>query len=159
MTPGPRLPPEAGHFFEALSTPSDSQSIVALGWREVLLVVVSFLAATLVLTLPVAAHPTRTLPSDLTDTLLNTWIIGWDADRLGHGLRGLWDAPIFFPYRDTLAFSENLFGLGFIVAPVYWLSGNPVLTYNSGFVPGGPWLQPNSVLTGRLARISAQFDF
>ena len=117
-----------------MSTPSDSRSIVALGWREVLLVVVSFLAATLVLTLPVAAHPTRTLPSDLTDTLLNTWIIGWDADRLGHGLRGLWDAPIFFPYHDTLAFSENLFGLGFIVAPVYWLSGNPVLTYNIGFL-------------------------
>ena len=39
------------------------------------------------------------------------------------------------------------------------LNSSAILTYNSGFVPGGPWLQPNSVLTGRLARISAQFDF
>jgi hypothetical protein len=36
-------------------------------------------------------------------------------------------------------------------------NANPVLTYNNTFVPGGPWLQPNSILTGRLARISAEF--
>jgi hypothetical protein len=97
-------------------------------------VVASFTIATLVLTLPLMVHPTRTLPSDLIDTLLNTWIIGWDADRLRHGLSGIWDAPIFYPYHDALAFSENLFGLAFIVAPVYWLTGNPVLTYNAAFV-------------------------
>jgi hypothetical protein len=39
------------------------------------------------------------------------------------------------------------------------LNSSAILTYNNGFVPGGPWLQPNSVLTGRMARISAQFDF
>jgi hypothetical protein len=39
------------------------------------------------------------------------------------------------------------------------LNSSAILTYNNGFVPGGPWLQPISVLTGRLARISAQFDF
>lgn len=102
--------------------------------REPLLVVIGFTTAALLLTLPVAAQPTRTLPSDLIDTLLNTWVIGWDADRLRHGLDGVWDAPIFYPYRNTLAFSENLFGLAFLVAPVYWLSGNPVLTYNVAFI-------------------------
>jgi hypothetical protein len=39
------------------------------------------------------------------------------------------------------------------------LNSSAILTYNNVFVPNGPWLQPNSVLTGRLARISAQFDF
>ena len=34
-----------------------------------------------------------------------------------------------------------------------------MLTYNNAFVPGGPWLQPNSILTPRLARISAEFTF
>lgn len=92
-----------------------------------------FGAATVLLTLPVAIHPTRTLPSDLLDTLLNAWIIGWDASRLPHLLGGVWNAPIFFPYHDTLAFSENLFGLLF-VAPVYWISGNAVLSYNVAFL-------------------------
>ena len=39
------------------------------------------------------------------------------------------------------------------------LNANPVLSYNNAFVPGGTWLQPNSILTGRLARISADFSF
>jgi hypothetical protein len=39
------------------------------------------------------------------------------------------------------------------------LNSSAILTYNSGFVPGGSWLQPNGVLTGRMGRINAQFDF
>jgi hypothetical protein len=34
-----------------------------------------------------------------------------------------------------------------------------VLTYNNAFVPGATWLQPNSILTGRLARISAELTW
>ena len=39
------------------------------------------------------------------------------------------------------------------------LNANPVLTYNNSFTPGGPWLQPNSILTGRLVRFSAEFSW
>ena len=39
------------------------------------------------------------------------------------------------------------------------LNSSAVLTYNNGFVPGGPWLQPQTILTGRFARISAEFTF
>ncbi len=39
------------------------------------------------------------------------------------------------------------------------LNSGAILTYNNAFVPNGPWLQPNSVLTPRLARISAEFTF
>jgi hypothetical protein len=39
------------------------------------------------------------------------------------------------------------------------MNSSAVLTYNNGFVPGGPWLQPLTVLTGRFARISADFTF
>ena len=39
------------------------------------------------------------------------------------------------------------------------LNSSAVLTYNSAFVAGGPWLQPNSILTPRLARISAELSF
>jgi hypothetical protein len=103
-------------------------------WREVCVVAGLFAIASTVLTLPLARHPTRTLPSDLLDTLLTTWIISWDADSLRHGLHGVWNAPFYFPYPRTLAFSENLFGVAFLVAPVYWITGNPVLTYNVAFL-------------------------
>jgi hypothetical protein len=39
------------------------------------------------------------------------------------------------------------------------LNSSAILTYNTGFVPGGPWLQPTGVLTARMGRISAQLDF
>ena len=39
------------------------------------------------------------------------------------------------------------------------VNANPVITYNNSFTPGGPWLQPNAILTGRLARISAEWTF
>jgi len=38
-------------------------------------------------------------------------------------------------------------------------NANTVLTYNNTFVPGGPWLQPLTVLTPRLFRISAEIDW
>jgi hypothetical protein len=105
-----------------------------LRWREVWLAAGLFAIASIVLTLPLAQHPTRTLPSDLLDTLLTTWIISWDAESLRHGLHGVWNAPFYFPYPRTLAFSENLFGVAFPVAPVFWITGNPILTYNVAFL-------------------------
>jgi len=39
------------------------------------------------------------------------------------------------------------------------LNSSAILTYNNAFIPGGTWLQPNSILTPRLARISAEFNF
>jgi len=67
------------------------------------------------------------LPHDLGDPLLNTFILGWDADRILHGLKGLWDAPFYFPRRDALAYSEHLLGIAFFTAPIQWLTGNAVL--------------------------------
>ena len=99
-----------------------------------MVVAAAFAAAAVLLTLPLALDLRRALPSDLGDTLLTTWIIGWDADRLRHGLRGLWDAPIFYPYHGALAFSETLLGLAIFVAPVYWATGDAVLTYNAAFL-------------------------
>jgi hypothetical protein len=105
-----------------------------LRWPEICVAAFLFAIASAISTLPLALHPTRTLPSDLLDTLLNTWIVSWDASRLPHALQGVWNSPIYFPYPRTLAFSENLFGVAFPVAPIYWITANPVLTYNAAFL-------------------------
>jgi hypothetical protein len=39
------------------------------------------------------------------------------------------------------------------------VNSNAVLTYNNTFVPGGPWLQPLTVLTPRLLKITAALDW
>jgi hypothetical protein len=39
------------------------------------------------------------------------------------------------------------------------LNSDAILTYNQTFIPGGQWLRPNTVLTPRFVKVSAQIDF
>ncbi|HVG56903.1 MAG TPA: TonB-dependent receptor [Vicinamibacterales bacterium] len=39
------------------------------------------------------------------------------------------------------------------------LNVNPVESYNQAFIAGGAWLVPQSILTARFAKVTAQFDF
>jgi hypothetical protein len=39
------------------------------------------------------------------------------------------------------------------------LNSSAVLTYNYAFVPGGSWLQPLTILTPRMIRISAEVEW
>ena len=96
-----------------------------------------FTALAVVFTWPLVHHLSDAIPGDLGDPLLNTWILGWDAQRfrLGvQGLRGVWDAPIFYPYRGTLGFSEHLFGIAMFVAPIVWWTGSALAAYNVAFI-------------------------
>ena len=64
------------------------------------------------------------------DPLLNIWALGWNFHILPREPFSLFDANIFFPRQDTLAYSEHLFGIAIVVWPAYLLSGNLVLAYN-----------------------------
>ena len=88
----------------------------------------AFTVLTLVMTYPLVRHMTEALPSDLGDPLLNAWILAWDADQLLRGLQSVWDAPFFFPYSNTLTYSEHVLGVAVLVAPVHWIFSNPLLT-------------------------------
>jgi hypothetical protein len=39
------------------------------------------------------------------------------------------------------------------------LNSDAILTYNQTFIPNGQWLRPDSVLTPRFVKVSAQIDF
>ena len=66
---------------------------------------------------------------DRPDGRLNAWILAWDVHALVHQPWRLFDAPIFHPLPDTLAFSENLLLPAILAAPAL-LWGGPVLGYN-----------------------------
>ena len=51
--------------------------------------------------------------------------------------------------------TRSMIGVDFYNA----LNSQATLSYNNTFIPGGTWLQPISLLTGRMARISAEFNF
>ena len=93
------------------------------------------------------------LPSDPGDPVLNTWILWWNAVTLPF-TDAWWNAPAFYPLGNVIAFSEHLVGLSVIATPVIWLTGNPVVAYNTVFLLtfplsglAGYWL--GHELTGR----------
>lgn len=102
--------------------------------RSALLALGAFVAAALAATWPLILRPGHTIAGGPGDPMLVTAILSWDADRFAHGLRGLWDAPWFFPYHDSLAYAEHMLGVALFTAPVQWLTGNPVLTYNFAYI-------------------------
>ena len=106
---------------------------------DLLLVASTVTILQLIATWPLALRLTAALPGDLGDPLLVSTILAWDASRLLHGLAGLWDAPFFHPYPNTLAYSEHLVGVAVLTAPLQWITGNPLLVYNVAFI-GAPVL-------------------
>lgn len=115
---------------------------------DVFLVALISLAAAVLFTWPLAAEAGGSVVS-YTDALYNAWVLGWVADRAGHGLRGLWSAPVFFPYPETMRYVEPLLGIGVPLAPVYWLTGNAVLLHNVATLLSFPVIATGAYLLGR----------
>ncbi len=88
-----------------------------------------FAAVTVWLTWPLGARVSTAL-SPSPDSLLNFWALGWSFHALATDARSLFDANIFAPRPDTLAYSEHMFGIIAFVWPVFVATGNLVLTYN-----------------------------
>jgi len=132
---------------------------------EAVAVVAWFTGLTALMTFPLVAHLGDSLPSDLGDPLLNTWILAWDADRLLHGLQGFWDAPMFYPDARTLTYSEHLLGVAVLTAPIQWIFDNPVTTYNVAFLVSyvlagsGMYLLARRLTGSRMAAIVAGMAF
>ena len=89
-----------------------------------------YLALTFLLAYPLSVTANRTLPADDPDGHLFMWTLAWDVHAFVHQPVSIFDANIFYPNRDSLAYSENLIGSAFFAAPVLWLTGNPVLAVN-----------------------------
>ncbi len=126
--------------------------------------VAGFTLLTAMMTFPLVTHLSDSL-TGVRDPVLVAWTLAWDADRLAHGLQGLWNAPIFFPHTNTLAFSEHLLGIAVLTAPLQWLTGNPIFVYNVAFLGSyvlagaGMYLLAKSLTGSRFAAVLAGVSF
>ncbi len=84
----------------------------------------------------------------LNDPLLNMAILKHNMDTiLSHNLGQLWQLPIFYPYKLTLAFSESLLPQSIFLLPIYSIFHyNIVVIYNYGIVFGFMGLALSSYL-------------
>jgi hypothetical protein len=95
---------------------------------RILLPPLAYLALAIVFTWPLSIHLTTALGSGL-DPLLQTWVLAWNARAFVTDPRTIWNAPIFFPYPETLAYSDHHLLLTVVALPLILLGG-PVLAYN-----------------------------
>ncbi len=89
-------------------------------------ILAAFVALTALMTWPWVAHM-RDTSCDPGDSYLNSWILAWDAHQTLHDPLHLFDANIFYPYRDTLALSDHQWGTAILFLPAS-LAGLPPLT-------------------------------
>jgi hypothetical protein len=87
-------------------------------------------------TWPLATAPGTLSRNDNGDAQLNEWIMAWVAHQLPRAPTRLFDANIFYPARDTLAFSEPLIVPALMGAPLQWLGASPVLVFNIVLIAG-----------------------
>ncbi len=93
-----------------------------------------FTVLTLAKTYPLIRHFGTHLPGDLGDPLLVTWILAWNVHALTTDPWNMFNANIFYPVQNTLAFSEHMIAVVPFFAPTYLATGNPIFAYNTVFL-------------------------
>ncbi len=88
-----------------------------------------FALGTLVLIDPLSVHPASRV-RDPGDPLLFAWILAWMTKAIFSDPLHLFQANVFYPFPDSLAFTDAPLAIVPIAAPVIWLTGNPVLAVN-----------------------------
>jgi len=90
------------------------------------------LAASIVMTWPLASDPGRLgRTQNSGDARFAVWNVGWVAHSLTTNPRDLFDANIFYPHREALAFSEANIGAGTIGIPGWLATRNALFAHNT----------------------------
>jgi hypothetical protein len=96
---------------------------------EVLAAGLVMLAATVIVTWPLAGHLT-TRVSGHWDSYFSVWRLAWIADAIASEELRLFDAPIFYPQPRALALSDAVILPGVAAAPLRYAGLQPAAVYN-----------------------------
>lgn len=105
------------------------------GWAGHLPALTLFLALTLWLLYPLWLHPASRIEGAV-DPLLNVWILAWDHYALFHQAGEFFQANLFWPHADSLAYGEHMLTQAVLLLPLRLLTQNAVLLYNLSLAQG-----------------------
>lgn len=98
--------------------------------KRATLLTLLFAALTVIMAAPWSLHPASRVLVDAPDTHLYIWTLAWDVHAFVSNPFGIFDANIYYPLPNTLAYSENLIGSALVAAPIIWLTGDAMLAMN-----------------------------
>jgi hypothetical protein len=87
-----------------------------------------YAASTVVMVTPFVDLQTLDAATFAGDGRLNVWTIAWVSHAIVNGLT-LFDANMYFPTPDALAYTEHMSTLGLLAVPVQAFTDNPVLIF------------------------------
>jgi len=133
------------------------------------LVTFGYLLAARVMLAPICNFSALTTASFGGDARLIIWTLAWDNHALLDREPSLFDANIFYPFPEALAYSEHLYGISLFTLPLYAATRNPVLAYNviwiasfllmAGAAHWLAWRMTNDHLAAMVAGLLAAFCF
>ena len=103
---------------------SKSSRFRQLGWIFLL-----YAALAALYTWPLLWNVGSRIAGSVGDPLLNASIRWWNATTVPLSA-AWWNQPQFYPAEDVTTFTENLLGVSVLASPIYWITGNPLTTYN-----------------------------
>ncbi len=103
------------------------------GLRSTPAIALAFCVLTAVVTYPQAAHFSTSIANH-PDPYFSIWRLGWVAHQLAADPRHLFDANIFYPERNTFAYSDAMLLPATILAPLFWLHVPPAAIYNAALL-------------------------
>jgi hypothetical protein len=97
--------------------------------RREFLIFLGFLALTALMTWPWVLH-LRNAVADEGDSYAHAYFLWWDYHQTVHDPLNLFHATIFYPYKYTLAFGENDYGISLLFFPLFALGFRPLTVYS-----------------------------
>ena len=129
-------------------------------------VVLFFAVSTVVMTYPLSLHPASYV-RDPGDPLLFAWMLAWMTNALVNHPLDLFQSNAFYPFPDSLAFTDAPLAVVPLAAPIIFATHNPVLAVNiaglAGFFFSGlgafllSWHLTRSVGAGIIAGVIFSF--
>ena len=102
------------------------------GYRTHVFALLIFTCFSVALTWPLAWKMRDTIVS-WGDPVFQAWTMAWNWHALTNSPGDLFDANVFYPWRNVLAYSDHLIGQTLLVWPVYALTDNILLADNLAF--------------------------
>lgn len=93
------------------------------------LVIIAFVVLTAAMSWPWVCH-LRDAVHDVGDPYTIAYTLWWDYHQTFHDPLHLFDATIFYPYHDTLAFSENDYGIALLFFPLFAVGLTPLTVHS-----------------------------
>ena len=124
-----------------------------------------FVLVSLFLTFPLVLHLKDSLPGHLADPLDSAWVINWNLHALSQDVRTIYQANVFYPLPNSLAYGEPVFGASLLALPVFAFTHNALIIYNIAFLTTFVlcgfcgYLFVHQITGGRLGAILAGLSF